>query len=542
MEQIGSIATKSERGSARWLSWMCGLVVLYIVLVMPNRLEDFHSALFFTIPVEFPIIVLVLILTPPRFQLACRIALTVLLTPMLIFKLTDIAVFFAFARSFNPLVDAIMAPIALETLIQTSGVGAGVLAVALVWFVLSVPGFVLYKAARSIQSYRPQRPLIAAMSALLVVAAFTPAGNTTATLFVRNHAVAMVEGFREAAKFEAELAEDALESIPPEQRLAGLKGTDVILLFIESYGRSALENPSYQSAIRARLEKFEESLGANGFAARSAWLTSSTYGGESYLAHSSFLAGLWVNSQQRYAQLLRSDRRTLISDFRDAGWRTVAVMPQITRPWPEGTFFGYDKIYDATNLGYAGKPFYYMTMADQYALASFQANELGLSDQRPVMAEITLISSHAPWTPVPHLVPWEQVGDGKIFDTARTTDTIEAVWDDPALLRRYYVKSVDYTLETVMSFIATYGRDDMLFIILGDHQPMGFMAESDAREVPIHIVSREPEHLARLGGQWTPGMTPRADSPIEKISNMRALILKGFTPSIDRNSILQANQ
>ena len=53
---------------------------------------------------------------------------------------------------------------------------------------------------------------------------------------------------------------------------------------------------------------------------------------------------------------MRSRRATLISDFSRAGWRTVAVMPEITQAWPEGRFFGFDRIYASGDLGYHGLP------------------------------------------------------------------------------------------------------------------------------------------------------------------------------------------
>src|SRR5690606_1805535 len=105
--------------------------------------------------------------------------------------------------------------------------------------------------------------------------------------------------------------------------------------------------------------------------ARSAWLTSPTFGGQSWLAHSTFTTGLWVDNQRRYESLFVSRRETLMHDFRRAGWRTVGVMPQITHVWPEGAFFGFDKIYTAPDLGYAGRHFNYVTMPDQYTLAAF---------------------------------------------------------------------------------------------------------------------------------------------------------------------------
>ena len=55
-------------------------------------------------------------------------------------------------------------------------------------------------------------------------------------------------------------------------------------------------------------------------------------------------------------------------------------------------------------------------MPDQYVLSAFQRMELAKAHHTPVMAEIDLVSSHTPWAPLPHMVPWNQVGDGSIFN------------------------------------------------------------------------------------------------------------------------------
>ncbi len=85
-------------------------------------------------------------------------------------------------------------------------------------------------------------------------------------------------------------------------------------------------------------------LRAAGFASRSAFLTSPTFGGLSWLAHSTLQAGIRVDGQRRYDQLVDNDRLTLTRAFKRAGWRAVGVMPANRRAWPEGErFYHYDR-------------------------------------------------------------------------------------------------------------------------------------------------------------------------------------------------------
>ena len=126
------------------------------------------------------------------------------------------------------------------------------------------------------------------------------------------------------------------------------------------------------------LAKGTRRLQAAGFSSRSAFLTSSTFGGISWLAHSTLQAGFWVNNQRRYDQLVKSKRLTLSKAFKRAGWRTVGDVPSNNRDWPEGSsFYGYDKLYDRHNVGYQGPRFSYASMPDQYVFPGPAATRVG---------------------------------------------------------------------------------------------------------------------------------------------------------------------
>src|SRR5262249_55421910 len=153
------------------------------------------------------------------------------------------------------------------------------------------------------------------------------------------------------------------------------------------------------------------SLARAGWSTQSAWVTSPTLGGISWLVHSTLQSGLWVNSTQLYAELVGSRPFTLSDAFNKAGLRTVSDSPADDEPWQPGkTFYHFDKLYNRFNVGYHGPRFSYATMPDQYTLAAFQRLELA-PGHKPVMAEIDLVSSHTPWTPLPTMVPWNKVGD-----------------------------------------------------------------------------------------------------------------------------------
>src|ERR1700743_3031723 len=219
------------------------------------------------------------------------------------------------------------------------------------------------------------------------------------------------------ARFEAATrAPDPESTVPAADLLTGLRGKDVIIAFVESYGQVAVQGSSFSPAIDSVLHQQNGMLTSAGWSTQSAWLTSPTFGGISWLAHSTLEAGLWVDSNQRYNELLASQRFTLSDAFKKAGWHTVADDPSDNTVWKAGTsFYHYDQLFNKFEVGYQGPHFSYSAMPDQYTLSAFQHNELTPGHQ-PVMAEIDLTSSHIPWAPLPTMVPWNKVGNGSIFD------------------------------------------------------------------------------------------------------------------------------
>jgi hypothetical protein len=314
--------------------------------------------------------------------------------------------------------------------------------------------------------------------------------------------------------------------------MPGLRGKDVLVVFVESYGRVALEDPAIAATVEPVLAQGTSDLAAAGFSARSAWLTSPTFGGLSWLAHSTLQSGLRVDSQARYDWLVASHRRPLTALFGAAGWHTVCDDPANRGPWGVGaTFYRCDAIYDSGNTGYRGPPFGYAPVPDQFTLEAFRRAELTPAPRRPVMAEIDLVSSHAPWAPLPHLVDPARIGDGTVFGgmPERTTPR-DVTWRSTEGLRAAYAESVAYSLASLVSFVTTAHDDDLVLLVLGDHQPSAPVTGPGASHiVPVSIVSHDPAVLEAVGGwAWTPGLRPASGAPIWPMEDVRARLVESF--------------
>jgi len=295
-----------------------------------------------------------------------------------------------------------------------------------------------------------------------------------------------------------------------------LGGRDVVLAFVESYGVAAVDDPRYAPVIRPRLEDMAARLGAAGLHLATGTLVAPSQGGQSWLGHGTVLSGLWLGNQMRYDLLLASDRPTLIDDFEAAGYRTAALMPAITLAWPEGDRFGYDEIYAFRDIDYAGPPLNWVTMPDQFTWSFLErVIRRGSDDARPLFAELGLISSHAPWTPIlPVLEEWDAIGDGSVFAAFDGVgERPEDLWRDVDRVRSHYALSIEYALHAATAYAERYVGDDALLIVLGDHQPAPLVTgEGAPRTVPVHVISGAPDMIEPFL-KW--GFAPGAFAPAD---------------------------
>ncbi|MDG4833552.1 sulfatase [Solwaraspora sp. WMMD1047] len=521
------------------LDVLAGLLVL-LVFVTPNRIDSLTPWAFLRIPVDGLLLVALLLILSARPRRVASAVIGVGLGVLGIVKIVDMGFYTVLDRPFDPVLDWILFGAGAEFLTgsigRTGTVGVAVAALLLAVAVLVLVTLsVLRLTGLLVRHERTTARTVAVFAVVSVVTAVfgvpvlpeAPVG-----VLAVDRAYGVYDGLRDRERFAAEVKIDAFRDTPGDELLTALRGKDVIIAFVESYGRDAVSDPEYAPQVGAVLADGDRRLAEAGFTGRSGFLTSPTAGGNSWLAHATLMSGLWINNQQRYDNLVVSDRLTLNSAFRRADWRTVGVMPGITRAWPEGDFYGYHQVYDSRNLGYRGPRFNFSSMPDQYTLAGFRQAEYTGPGKPPLMAEIALLSSHTPWAPLPELIDWADVGDGSAFEgMPETGRSVEEVWSDTAQVRTEYRRAVEYTLRTLISYVETYGDDDLVLVFLGDHQPAPLITGPRAsRDVPISIVARDPAVLARTAGWgWQDGLMPGPQAPVWRMDTFRDRFLTTFS-------------
>jgi hypothetical protein len=533
---------RHRRLLSRVATVLAGVVVL-AVLLAPGP-ENVTPAAVLRIPVEGLLGLGLVLAGPSRWRRLVALIVGGALGLWAVLRIVDVGFFAVLSRPFDPVLDwsflssgvtvlqKSMGAVGAAAVVGAAGLAALVVAVLVAWSVRRLGLIAARHRRRSAQA-------LGVLGVAWVVCAVTGAqvvvGLPVAARDYVERLGRLEASLRDGAVYQQQLADDPYRDTPGHALLTALQGKDVVIVLVESYGRVALEHPAIAPTVTGVLTAGAERLGSAGFSTRSGFLTSPTVGGGSWLASASLLSGTWVSNQQRYEALGASDRLRLTGAFQRAGWHTVALMPGVTTVWPEPerSYYGFDEIHAFDDLGYAGALFSFDSIPDQYVLSVLERTARGSDPHPPVMAVVTLISSHAPWSPVPPMLDWDAIGDGSGYaEPAEQRQPAEIVLQrDPERVRADYARSVAYSLGTVISYIETYGDDDLVLIVLGDHQPVPTVTGATTnRDVPISVVTRDEAVLARIADWgWVEGLVPSAQAPVWPMSDFRNRFLAAFS-------------
>jgi hypothetical protein len=521
-------------------------VLVLVVLLVPNRLDRINVESFLRLPVEAIFLAALLLVLPSKPRRITAGVLGVFLGLSTILKCLDMGFRETLARPFDLVFDWVLLSDAADWMKDSFGRTGELLAVigviVAIVAVLALSALALIRLANVLTRHRPMAVRTTLVLGVVWIICFTLGvqfgGVTFATKgyaqYLANRVQYVRDGLGDADVFKKQMAVDAYAKTPPSRLLTGLRGKDVMFTFIESYGRVAIDDPTMGPELDKTLTEGDARLKSAGFAARSGWLRSPVTGAGSWLAHSTFLSGLWIKNQQRYRTLTTSKRATLTSYFQKTGaWRTVGIVPGVRKSWPEGKYFGLDHIYDSTHLGYQGPYFSWTPVPDQFSLEAFQKLEHGKKNRDPIMAEIILASSHNPWSPIAHTIDWKDLGNGKVFYKIKKEGTNPTqVWKSAKRVRTEYRKAIQYSVDSLTQWMQRYGDKNTVLVFLGDHQPVPTVTGGTAnRDVPVTIVAHDPKVLDRVSNWgWTEGLKPADKAPEWTMNKFRDRFMTAYGP------------
>jgi hypothetical protein len=312
------------------------------------------------------------------------------------------------------------------------------------------------------------------------------------------------------------------ERIGEGRHLDKLQGSNVLFIFVESYGRTVFVNPEYRDVLVPKYEAMARNLEAEGFHVVSDFVTSPTYGGFSWFAHQTLDTGVKVISHL-HSQLLDEQKPKGLADhFREAGYLPIQVAPGSTRPWPGmEDYYGFRNHYFSWEFGYRGPRYGWPTMADQFVLDRIHRLEIEKS-QQPLFIQYALVSSHAPFSDLPRYVDdWSSIGDGSLLHRSGR-DRFKVSWGLSGEVANAYNAAISYEMKVMEGYLTNFVKDDSLVIFVGDHQPHQLVTGPTnlSWSVPIHVVSRSAEHIAPfLRRGYVRGMVP--DQPMPHVGMER---------------------
>jgi hypothetical protein len=281
--------------------------------------------------------------------------------------------------------------------------------------------------------------------------------------------------------------------------LSLVKGADVFLFFIEAYGAISYERPEFAARLAGDRARFEAAIHDTHRDVVSAYVESPTFGGSSWLAHITLLSGVEIRSHDANALMMTEKRDTLVTTFKQHGYRTVAVMPGLWQNWPEGAFYKFDEIYGGARLDYRGPTFGWWDMTDQFVLARMDALEVNRAPRAPLFVFFPTISTHIPFTPTPPYQPdWTRVLTNDPYDEAEVNRAYlrQPDWMD---LGHSYADAVSYMYQSLTGYLRLRADRDFVMVILGDHQPAAAVSGEGAPwDVPVHIIASRRAVLNRL--------------------------------------------
>ena len=448
-------------------------------------------------------------------------------------RYADVTATALFGRDINLYWDLRFIPDVVSLLAKAAHIWLVIGVVAGLTIVIGVLYFVLRWAIETVTNAaldrRTRMPLIVTSFVAVILFIFDAAGaHVPAIAFARPVTLTYARQVAVAVR-----AMGGKTIVPPSPVMASdadrIKGADVYVIFLESYGAVTFDRSSFASALAPARTAFDRAIHDTNRDVVSAFVASPTFGGNSWLAHISLLSGIEVRDPDVNAMLMAQKRDTMVTFFKRHGYRTVALMPGLWQAWPEGSFYDFDDIYGGERLAYRGPEFGWFDIPDEFALARFDALEGVRPSRPPLFMFFPTISTHTPFRPTPpYQSDWNRVVTDEPFDDV----DLDRAFDQQAdwlNLGPSYVDAMTYTYATLSGYLRKIGDRDVVIILLGDHQPPALVSGEGAPwDVPVHVITGRRDVLDRLVAKgFRRGLTPSRPD-LSKMNQLLPVLLDAF--------------
>jgi hypothetical protein len=531
-------AESNQKRVGHWIALAAALLVLNLSLsftnVWPTPAVTWHGQL----SVELALCILLLAIaarfgSPSRRWLSGLAAAWVLLV---IGRYAEVTAPALYGRPVNLYWDSRHVSAVVAMLVRVASTWRVVLAVVAASLVLVLIYIVLRwaigRVVEAMREPRPRRALVFAAGVAVLWFAGQRLTGWVPGIPAFSTPVTATYG-RQARLLTGEMTGRAARALGPspsfDSDLARVRGADVLLFFLESYGAVSYDRPEFAAALAADRAQLDKDIHATGRDVVSAYVESPTFGGNSWLAHISFLTGIEVRDEDANVLLMAQKRETMATFFAQRGYRSLAIMPGLQEHWPEGVFYGFGEIYGATELDYRGPPFGWWAIPDQFAIARMDEREVAPRQRAPVFVFFPTTGTHTPFRPTaPYQPDWARMLTEQPYDPA----DVERMWNqepDWMNLGPSYVQALRATYVTLGGYLRHRADRDFVLILMGDHQPPAAVSGTGASwEVPVHVIASRPQLIEALRAHgFRPGLTP-AHPALSRMHELLPRMLDAF--------------
>jgi hypothetical protein len=328
---------------------------------------------------------------------------------------------------------------------------------------------------------------------------------------------------------ESTVVDTALKK-PVGTVLNGLKGRDIHLIFLETYGAVLYDQADSKAATLETRNQLEKAIVGSGRQVVSAFYKSPTIGGASDLAHLSVLSGIDLTDSRKHDVLLTTTRPTLLKVFQHEGYDVFGLYHSVAWDWVERVFYGFDVYLSGPDLGYKGPAFGFWKIPDQFAVARLEQMYPRTADTRPRLTLFPTISSHFPFHQVPPYQPdWQRLLGPDPFDTqdAALSQAEPVSWE---YMKPDYLRTINYVNTWLAGMFKQAEPRETVYVLIGDHQPTGSVSREDTPwDVPVFVVSSDTKLLDGFRAQgFSEGMTPKQRKPLGGLHDLTEVLLRGF--------------
>jgi hypothetical protein len=409
----------------------------------------------------------------------------------------------------------------------------------LFWALFGLLRWAIEVAAREAVPYALRTRWVWALSAAAVLLVSANLAGVRATWPVVSKPV-IPTYWRQAQMLTAAFSEGRLATWLPEgsavdaaraapQPLAGLRGRDLYLIFLESYGAVVYDDKAVAQALAPARQRFAADIAASGRQVVSGFVRSPTFAGGSDLAHLGLLSGIDLADPMRHDLLLTTQRPLLTTLFREHGYQSFGLYPAVDWPWPERRFYGFDRYLQRADLGWRGPALGYWAIPDPFALARFEQLHPRDAAAPPRLLFFPTITTHMPFSPVPpHQGDWRRLLGDQPYEAAEVQRALAAQpnWLD---MRGDFTAMIDYAYRWLGSWLLQPEPRETVYVLIGDHQPAAnITGEGASWDVPVHIVARDAALLRRFEARgFVPGLQPPRQ-PLGAMHELTGLLLQAF--------------